>query len=120
MTVVQRVFLFAVTYMVYKSYGLSGTPFFDIIAIQAIIAIAVEMLPLPGAAGITEFCFKHMFTAVFGAGYVLPALILSRGMSFYFLIIVGGIVTVIAHFIATRRSYGKAVLNKDNQKECEK
>lgn len=120
MTVVQRVFLFAVTFVVYKSYGLSGTPFYDIIAIQAIIAIAVEMLPLPGAAGITEYCFEGMFSLVFGEVLVMPALILSRGMSFYFLIIVGGIVTFLAHLAVTKRNYGKNTKNRTEQKECEK
>lgn len=106
-TVVQRTFLFAVTYVVYKSYGLKGTPFIDIIAVQAIIGIAVEMLPLPGAAGVTEGCFVNMFETIFGLQLVKPALVLSRGMSFYFLLIAGGIVTIAAHFISSRRNYSK-------------
>ena len=40
--------------IVYKSYGLSGTSFWNIIALQTMIGVAVEMLPLPGAAGVTE------------------------------------------------------------------
>lgn len=113
-TIIQRMFLFAVTYVVYKSYGLSGTSFFDIVAVQAIIGIAVEMLPLPGAAGVTEGCFLSMFELIFGLQLVKPALILSRGISFYFLLIVGGIVTVAAHFIATRRSYSKTLKNSSD------
>ena len=50
-TLVQRMFLLAVTWIVYKSYGLSGTGFWNIIALQTMIGVAVEMLPLPGAAG---------------------------------------------------------------------
>ena len=56
-TLVQRLFLLAVTWIVYKSYGLSGTSFWNIIALQTMIGVAVEMLPLPGAAGVTEGCF---------------------------------------------------------------
>lgn len=104
-TIVQRIFLFAVTFVVYKSYGLYGTSFIDIIAVQAIIGIAVEMLPLPGAAGVTEGCFVTMFETIFGLQLVKSALILSRGMSFYFLLIVGGLVTVAAHFISVKRNY---------------
>lgn len=47
-TLVQRMFLLAVTWIVYKSYGLSGTGFWNIIALQTMIGVAVEMLPLPG------------------------------------------------------------------------
>ncbi len=104
-TIIQRLFLFSVTFVVYKSYGLGDTLFIDIVAVQAIIGIAVEMLPLPGAAGVTEGCFMSMFKPIFGAQLVTPALILSRGMSFYFLLIVGGVVTVVAHLIATKRTY---------------
>ncbi len=107
-TIVQRMFLFSVTFVVYKSYGLEGTSFVDIIAVQAIIGIAVEMLPLPGAAGVTEGCFVNMFETIFGLQLVKPALILSRGISFYFLLIVGGLVTVVAHFISSRKNYGRA------------
>ncbi len=64
-TLVQRLFLLAVTWIVYKSYGLSGTSFWNIIALQTMIGVAVEMLPLPGAAGVTEGCFTYMFMSIF-------------------------------------------------------
>ena len=104
-TVFQRLCLFAVTYMVYMSYGLSGTSFVDIIAIQAMIGIAVEMLPLPGAAGVTEGCFISMYTGVFGEQLVKSALLLSRGLSFYVVLILGAIVTAMAHIIMVRKKY---------------
>ena len=102
-TTIQRLFLFAVTFVVYKSYGLTGTSFIDIIAIQTLIAIAVEMLPLPGAAGITEGCFLNMFATVFGERYIKSGMLLSRGISFYVLLIVGAVVTAIAHLIMVRK-----------------
>lgn len=101
-TIIQRTFLFAVTYVVYKSYDLQGTSFIDIIAIQTLIAIAVEMLPMPGAAGITEGCFLTMFALVF-KDKLSSALLLSRGMSFYVLLILGAIVTAAAQIIVVRR-----------------
>lgn len=106
-TAVQRIFLFAVTFVVYKSYGLSGISFFDIIAIQTLIAVAVEMLPVPGAAGITEGCFLSMFAPVFGDRYIKSGMLLSRGISFYVLLIVGAIVTAIAHLIMARKDMKK-------------
>lgn len=106
-TAIQRVFLFAVTYVVYKSYGLTGTSFIDIIAIQTLIAIAVEMLPLPGAAGVTEGCFFTMFASVFGERYIKSGMLLSRGISFYVLLIVGAVVTLVAHLIMARKDIKK-------------
>ena len=102
-TLVQRCFLLSVTWIVYKSYGLYGARFIDIIAIQAIIAITVEMLPLPGAAGITEGCFSLMFIGVFPEMYLKPALLLSRGLSFYALLLISAAVTLAAHVIMIRK-----------------
>ncbi len=104
MTVVQRLFLLSVTYLVYRSYSLTGTSFLENVAIQTMISIAVEMLPLPGAAGITEACFIVMFGGIFGQQYVRTGMLLSRGLSFYFVLIVGGMVTLIAHILSMRKS----------------
>lgn len=102
MTLAQRLCLFAVTWIVYKAYGLHGVSAFDIVTMQVMIAIAVEMLPLPGAAGITEASFLMVFEGIFGAELVKPALLLSRGLSFYAVLIVGGIVTFAAHIKVMR------------------
>lgn len=102
MTLIQRMWLFAVTWIVYRSYGLSGIGFWDITTVQVMIAVAVEMLPLPGAAGITETCFVLGFTDIFGKELVKPALLISRGLSFYSVLIVGGLVTLAAHLLIMR------------------
>ncbi|MGN0622415.1 MAG: YbhN family protein [Oscillospiraceae bacterium] len=103
-TAVQRMFLLAVTYVVYKSYGLSGTSFLGIVTVQTMISITVEMLPLPGAAGITETCFVVMFADIFGRKLVRSGMLLSRGLSFYCLLFMGAAVTFAAHFISMRRA----------------
>ena len=103
MTCIQRGSLFAVTWVVYRSYGLSGTSFIGIISLQTMLAIAVEMLPLPGAAGITEACFIVMFSGIFGDELVKSGMLLSRGLTFYCVLIAGAVVTFIAHFIAMRK-----------------
>ena len=103
MTCIQRGCLFAVTWVVYRSYGLSGTSFIGIITLQTMLAIAVEMLPLPGAAGITEACFIVMFSGIFGDELVKSGMLLSRGLTFYCVLIAGAVVTFIAHFIAMRK-----------------
>lgn len=93
-TVIQRLLLFSVTWIVYRSYGLSSVSFIDIIALQTVIAVATEMLPLPGASGITEGCFYIVFERIFTASLVRPSLIISRGLSFYLILILGGAVTL--------------------------
>ena len=97
MTALQRLCQFAVTWVIYRAYGLFGVPFIDILTLQNMISVAAEMLPLPGAAGITEGCFMVVFTRIFGEDLVRPALLLSRGLSYYLVLITGGIVSFAAH-----------------------
>ena len=120
-TLVQRMFLLAVTWIVYKSYGLSGTGFWNIIALQTMIGVAVEMLPLPGAAGVTEGCFTYMFMSIFTAELVKPAMLLSRGLSFYLLLIMSALVTFVAHFIVMRNDKKNGLEgSQEVKKEVEK
>lgn len=93
-TVVQRVAVFALTYVVYRGIGLSGTPLTTIMWLQASVYIAVDMLPIPGAQGITEAMYRHVFLNVFTAGHVTASMCISRGVSFYLMIVVGLIVTL--------------------------
>ena len=119
-TIVQRVILFAVTWIVYKAYGLSGSSFMDIIILQTIISIACEMLPLPGAAGITEACFLVAFTGIFGK-FLRPAMLLSRGLSFYVLLLMSGVVTFVAHIIMLKKTKATGdIINTKNYNKPEK
>lgn len=102
-TTAERIFLLAVTWTIYRSFGLSGSSFLDIIAVQSMIGIAVEMLPLPGAAGITESCFLRVFKNIFTDGLVRPALLASRGLSFYLILFIGAAVTLAAHINVLRK-----------------
>ena len=103
MTAAQRICLFSVTWIVYKAYGLGGARFIDILTLQIMIAVAVEMLPLPGAAGISEGCFLLTFTEIFGMQLVKPALLISRGLTFYLILLLGAMVTFAAHIINIKR-----------------
>lgn len=103
MTALQRICLFSITWIIYKAYGMSGTSYIDILTIQIMIAVAVEMLPLPGAAGITEGCFLLAFTDIFTLERVKPALLISRGLNFYLILFIGAIVSFAAHILNLKR-----------------
>ncbi len=83
LTVVQRICLFSVTYCVYRAFGFSGEPMMKIVLIQAVISLCVDMLPVPGGVGFSEALFMNLFTGIFTSATVLPAMALSRGISYY-------------------------------------
>ena len=94
-TFVQRFALFAVTYMVYLAFGLSGTDRKDVVLLQAVISVSVDMLPLPGGMGISESLFLKIFVPVF-ASLTLPAMVLSRGLGYYSQLLISALFTIVA------------------------
>lgn len=94
-TFVQRMALFAVTCLVYRSFALNGTSMWDVVFLQAVISVSVDMLPLPGGMGISETLFLKIFASVFGS-LTLPAMVISRGMAYYSQILISALFTMTA------------------------
>ncbi|MEA5085336.1 MAG: lysylphosphatidylglycerol synthase transmembrane domain-containing protein [Lachnospiraceae bacterium] len=97
MSVIQRMLLFYVTYLVYRSFNLSGISWVTIILLQGMISVAVDMLPFPGGVGISEKLFLLVFLPIFGE-ITLPAMVISRGLSYYTELILSALLTIIAYF----------------------
>lgn len=96
-TFVQRMAMFAVTWFVYKAFSLSGTGFWTVLFLQAVISVSVDMLPLPGGMGISETLFLTIFTPVFGT-LLLPGMVLSRGLGYYGELLISALFTIVAQF----------------------
>ena len=101
---VQLTALFLVPFVVYKAFGLSGHGVLELVGAQALLTLATSSLPLPGAVGATEGGFVTLFTLFFGASLVTPAVLVSRGISFYAFLLLSGLVTLGVHFAAKRWS----------------
>ncbi len=74
-----------------------------ITSLQGMISVAVDMLPLPGGMGISENLFLTIFEPIFGESFVLPGMLVSRGISYYTQLIISAIMTVAASFILKRK-----------------
>lgn len=98
-TLVQRIVLFLITWLTYRAFGLSGEHFWVIVTLQAMIAVAADMMPLPGGMGISENLFLMIFLPVFGEDFILPAMMISRGISYYTQLIISAVMTAAASFI---------------------
>ena len=103
LTVVQLTALFTVPFVVCRAFGLTGHSPFEVIGTQALITLAVASLPLPGAVGASEGGFVKAMRPFFGAGLVTPAVLVSRGISFYSFLAVSAAATLCVH-LRTRRS----------------
>ncbi len=107
-TFLQRCSVFVLTYVVYLGFGLHGSGAMKVILLQAAVYIAVDMLPLPGAQGITELMYQTVFVHVFTGEYLIPSMLVSRGINFYFLLIVSLAVVLVNRFIYDKKSIQKS------------
>lgn len=98
-TIAQRFILFFVTWLTYLAFGLSGHDMLLITVLQGMIAVAADMLPLPGGMGVSETLFLQIFTPIFGQAMVLPGMVVSRSISFYTQLLISAVMTVAASFI---------------------
>lgn len=85
---IQFCFYFSVPYCVYRAFGLEGMSFFEVFALQAILFMATSALPLPGAIGASESVFLNLFGLAFGAELLSSAMLLNRGITFYFFVVI--------------------------------
>lgn len=95
--------IYLVPYTVYRAFGLSGHGVFELVGAQALLTLAVSALPLPGAVGATEGGFIRSFAIFFGPSLVTPAVLVSRGISFYAFLLISGCTTLAVHFSTGRR-----------------
>ena len=89
---------------VYHAFGLTGSSAMSIICTQALVTLAVSNLPLPGAVGASEGGFVAAMALFFGPALVTPAVLLSRGISFYAFLLVSAAITLAMHLRARRKS----------------
>ena len=120
----QRIALFTVTYFVYRAFSLTGTPMITLITLQAVIAVSVDMLPLPGGMGISETLFLIIFAPVFGE-LLLPGMVLSRGLGYYSELLISALFTLVAvvvfgHRERAARAHAAASNLSEDEEICKK
>ncbi|HAX72371.1 MAG TPA: lysylphosphatidylglycerol synthetase family protein [Firmicutes bacterium] len=115
-TFVQLTILFMIPYLVYRSFSLSDHTSFQIITMQSLLTLAITVLPLPGGMGASENAFLIMFRLFYTSSLLIPAMLISRFISFYGLLFVSGIVTVIVHFLGANKKV-KLSCNKISKKD---
>lgn len=90
-TFIQLTVYFSTTFFVYKSLNLNESNILDIICLQSFLYMAVSFIPTPGTAGASEVGFILLFGHLFPTNIISTALLLWRGISYYFSLIFSGI-----------------------------
>lgn len=69
---------------------------------QVVLTVSVSALPLPGAVGASEGSFLKLFEIFFAPAILLPAMLLTRFINFYAMLVISGIIAVAAHWRMTK------------------
>lgn len=115
-TIIQRLLYFAVTWFVYMALGLSGYTCVQIIVLQSFVSVCIDILPLPGGVGANEGFFVRLFAPVMGKSMAVSAMLLSRGASFYVILLISAIITITAQIHQIHMEGRKVKLRKDKSR----
>ena len=115
-TAVQMLAYYTVPYWIYLAFGLNNSNIFDILTLQAVLYATVSGIPSPGSVGVSEGGFLGIFRNAFPETVISSAMLLSRGVNFYLLILISAIVVVISTF----RDRKEENVVEENKDEIEK
>lgn len=110
LVLVQRVAFFLVPYFIYLSLGFveMGLNPFYFIAVQAVIAMAVDSLPLPGGMGANELAMIMMYNNLFGSELAASAMLMTRGVSYYLCLVISSVCAIGKYAaVVMRRRYAE-------------
>ena len=96
-TLVQFFVYYSVTFWTYKALGMNEANILEITSMQSVLFATVSGIPSPGAVGVTEGAFKEIFRNIYPGAMMSSAILLNRGINFYFFVIFSGIVTIVNH-----------------------
>lgn len=102
-SVVEMFFLMLVPLMVYKAFGLSGTPVMHILTVAFMLFVSASYTPLPGASGAQEGGFLVYFKGIFTDSTLPLALLVWRFMTYYLCLLLGCADSVITSLRGKRK-----------------
>ena len=95
-TLVQLTVYFAISYVIFRGFGETGSDFLTVISCQAFVYMISAFMPMPGAMGASEGCYAGYFSHVYSDATLVPvSTFIWRFLTFYLPIIVGIILTLI-------------------------
>ncbi len=95
--------LMSVPLSVYHAFGMSGTPWYRLLAVSFMLFISASYTPLPGASGAQEGGFLVFFRGMFAQGTIGLALLVWRFFTYYLFLLVGAAMSIAGNIRTHRR-----------------
>lgn len=107
-SVMQRLILTPITYLVFLSMGIEAS-LVDVVAMQIYCTVGASAIPLPGAMGISEALYVLLFKRfISDPNRCMFSMVLSRSVAGYLSILFCGYVTMSHHIRSTVRARREA------------
>ena len=104
--------LFGSIFFVYHAFGFSGTPWYQLITVSALLYVSACYTPLPGASGAQEGGFLLFFRDIIPGEKIGLALLIWRFFTYYLFLLVGVGMVILEKIILRaerKRSEAKSV-----------
>lgn len=95
LTFLQWTAFYTIPYCIYRSFGFSSAHVWTLISAQVFLTLFMSFIPLPGAEGGAEGGFYIIYSKFFEGNTLVPAIFIWRIITYYFVIGVGGLFTLI-------------------------
>lgn len=95
-TTIQMLAYYSVPYWIYRAFGFNTYNIWQVLTVQAVLYATVSGIPSPGSVGVSEGGFLGIFKNVFPETIISSAMLLSRGVNFYLLIIISAIAVIVS------------------------
>ncbi len=99
---------FGIIIFVYYAFGQSGTPWYHVLTLSAMVYLTACYTPLPGSSGAQEGGFLVYFKGVFSEKTIGLALLVWRFFTFYLFLIVGVFMVLLEKNLVSRQNKMKA------------
>lgn len=93
-TFLQLISYHSVAYFVFLALG-EHLNYLKTTFLQSVLYLSVSILPLPGTVGVNETGFSILYNPIISKNIVDSAMLLTRGISFYLIVIITGIILLI-------------------------
>lgn len=114
-TVIQRLALFSIIYIIYRALGYSEFSYLELLIIQLSVQIAIEAIPLPGGAGLSESMMHDIFLMIFTIEMADTGMLLTRTFTFYIPLIVSGLIILVQFLYNKKKDRKIEIVEIENE-----
>ena len=93
-TFIQLSVYYLIPYFILKSFGFDISVYYNLLA-TSLIYMITSFVPIPGASVANEGAFYIFFKSFFPKSLAIPIIFVWRFITYYFLILLGGIIIII-------------------------